>query len=277
MIDTVRHLVDNGIKWRARPPASRRDHGCMPSSPAGGMQGWWPSCTTGCAKPSAQLRAEVRSRPGRGGLAVGEGGRHRLLTPRGVSTLGRRRVAELGAGPDEEAAEVAPSEALRLVLTAPVLPQSVDQPRPGLRLEAAHAHHGQTARFPGRGPSRGRAADPAQSWPAAASSTAQPRPRRRSTHPGMHLHRVVVPLDRPPGRLLPGPAVPLQQQPGALDRVRDVKQPADQRLDSRQGPPLVRPAVRERTTPAPAPAAPPGPAPASGTPASPPRVPLSVI
>lgn len=43
----------------------------------------------------------------------------------------RDRAAELGPGPDQEAAEVPPAEALRLVPAASVLPQPVDQPRPG--------------------------------------------------------------------------------------------------------------------------------------------------
>lgn len=99
----------------------------------------------------------------------------------------------------------------------------------------------------------------------AASATDWPRPRRRSRlrgpppcfYPRPHLllpqlDRLVVPLDRPTGRLLPRPAMALQQPPGPLHRATDVEQPPDQRLHapaSTAGPP-----TRERADYAPTPA-----------------------
>jgi len=43
--------------------------------------------------------------------------------------------------------------------------------------------------------------------------------------------------------------MPLEQPPGALDRVGHMEQPADQGLDPRQRPPLVRPPVNEWPAP----------------------------
>ncbi|MBW8706972.1 hypothetical protein MBT84_45810 [Streptomyces sp. MBT84] len=96
---------------------------------------------------------------------------------------------------------------------------------------------------------------------AAASATGRPRPRRRSNHcrPPRHsyprpdlflpqLDRVVIALDRATRGLLPRPAVPPEQAPRALHRVRDVEEATDQLLDPRQGPPLVSPAVCKRST-----------------------------
>lgn len=40
----------------------------------------------------------------------------------------------------------------------------------------------------------------------------------------------------------------LEQSPRALHRVRDTEEPTDQLLDSRQGPPLISPAVCQRST-----------------------------
>lgn len=42
--------------------------------------------------------------------------------------------------------------------------------------------------------------------------------------------------------------MPLEQTPCALHRVRDAEEPTNQLLDPRQGPPLVSPAVCERST-----------------------------
>lgn len=97
-------------------------------------------------------------------------------------------------------------------------------------------------------------------WHAAASSTARPRRRRRSrrrappwcSYPRPHLllpqlHGRIIALDRPPGGLLPGPAVPLQQPPGALYGVGDVEQSADQRPDPGQRPSPIRPTVHQRS------------------------------
>lgn len=94
----------------------------------------------------------------------------------------------------------------------------------------------------------------------AASATGRPRPRRRSRLRGPplcfylrphlllpQLHCFVVTFDRSAGRLLPGPAVPLQQPPCPLHRVADVEQPPDQRLHPCQRPTLIRPPMSERT------------------------------
>lgn len=76
-----------------------------------------------------------------------------------------------------------------------------------------------------------------RTWPAAASPTDRPRPRRRSIclrpprcsyqRPDFllpHVRRVVVTLDGATVRLLPGPAVPLQQPTRSLVRVPHVEQ-----------------------------------------------------
>lgn len=78
---------------------------------------------------------------------------------------------------------------------------------------------------------------------AAASATGRPRPRRRSNHcrPPRHsyprpdlllpqLDRVVIALDRATRGLLPRPAVPPEEAPRALHRVRDVEEATDQLL-----------------------------------------------
>jgi transposase len=62
MIDAVRYLVDNGIKWRAMPSGFPPWPRVYAFFAAGGMWGWWPSCMKGCARRSAWLRAAARSR-----------------------------------------------------------------------------------------------------------------------------------------------------------------------------------------------------------------------
>ncbi|MEW2161144.1 transposase [Streptomyces sp. NPDC007189] len=94
MIDAVRYLVDNGINWRAMPSDFPPGRGCMPSSSAGGMRGWWPNCMNGYARPSAGLRAAAGAERGGRGLAVGEGGRHAHPPFAGI----RRREEDIRCG-----------------------------------------------------------------------------------------------------------------------------------------------------------------------------------
>ncbi len=69
--------------------------------------------------------------------------------------------------------------------------------------------------------------------------------RRRVHLPHAHACPVWRGAARTGGRGLG--AWTLEQLPDALDRAGDVEEPADQRLDSCQRPPLVRPALSERT------------------------------
>ncbi|WJV46199.1 transposase [Streptomyces flavofungini] len=59
----------------------------MPSSPAGGMRGWWPSCTTGCAR--AVRRAEGRDQEPSAGVVDSQSVKADAtvtLAPRGYDT-----------------------------------------------------------------------------------------------------------------------------------------------------------------------------------------------
>lgn len=97
------------------------------------------------------------------------------------------------------------------------------------------------------------------SWRAAASWRSRLRPRRPARLHGPPLtfragprlldpprDRIIVPLHRSAGRDLAGPAVTHQQLAYALDRVRQMEAPADQRLHAAQSPALVLPAMRGR-------------------------------
>jgi hypothetical protein len=58
--------------------------------------------------------------------------------------------------------------------------------------------------------------------------------------PGLpHRDRVLVALERLPDRDLAGPAMAVHQLPPPFGGVPDAEQPADQRLDPAQSPPLV--------------------------------------
>ncbi len=151
--------------------------------------------------------------------------------------------------------------ALRLDLAAPILAHRVEHPGP---LPPACSRSARPWR---PGPSSGHLPAPpalcpwVPSFSRAASSTARLGPRRRSSRhtparcsyrrPGLllpDLDRRVVAFDGPPGRLLPGPAVTLQKQPRALHCVAHMEQPTDQRLDPRQRPPLISPALDQWST-----------------------------
>ncbi|MGW1762160.1 transposase [Streptomyces mirabilis] len=63
MLDAIRYLVDNGIKWRAMPRwTSRRGTRCTRCSAAGATTPWSRSSTTGCAVGCAKGWAGMRSR-----------------------------------------------------------------------------------------------------------------------------------------------------------------------------------------------------------------------
>ncbi|MGW6909549.1 hypothetical protein [Streptomyces sp. NPDC054940] len=61
ILDAIRYLVDNGIKWRAMP-TSRRGTGYTRSFAAGVTTAWSRSSTTGCARGSARGWGGMRSR-----------------------------------------------------------------------------------------------------------------------------------------------------------------------------------------------------------------------
>ena len=78
MIDAIRYLVDNGIKWRAMPadfPGWDRVYAFFP---AGATTAWSRSSTTGCATRIREAAGrDAEPTRGRHRLAVGEGGRER--------------------------------------------------------------------------------------------------------------------------------------------------------------------------------------------------------
>lgn len=169
------------------------------------------------------------------------------------------RAAELGAGTQDQIPEVAPSEALRLVLTPVVLADRVDQTGTLAALVAGHARHRDPAGASSTNPHHRGLARPQVfprggviDCPASSSKTTQAPDAAAAVYlrPDLLLpqhNRVLVSLDRPAGGLLPAPAAPLEQQPGALHRVRDAGQAPDQGLDPSERPPLIRPAVRQRS------------------------------
>ncbi|MHC3474457.1 transposase [Streptomyces sp. 7R007] len=58
MLDAVRYVVDNGVKWANLPRTFRRIGACMPSPAAGRSRGCSLNLTTGCATASGRRRAE---------------------------------------------------------------------------------------------------------------------------------------------------------------------------------------------------------------------------
>jgi hypothetical protein len=61
MLDAVRYVADNGIKWRAPPKDFRVGRRCTGSSGAGATRACWRCGTTGCAGCAGPGRAVGRS------------------------------------------------------------------------------------------------------------------------------------------------------------------------------------------------------------------------
>lgn len=161
-------------------------------------------------------------------------------------------TAELGAGSDEQVAEVAPAEALRLVLASFVLADRVDQPGPRPWFVAGHACH--------RHPAGASTSDTYQRGPADSAPGSCARRHQRlpgfvlEDDPGTASRRGAPTRDQTSffhssssrstaRRVGCCHDQPCRRSPRALHRVGDVEESADQRLHPRQRPPLIRPAV----------------------------------
>ncbi|MFJ8669746.1 transposase [Streptomyces sp. NPDC093600] len=61
-VDAIRHIVDNGAKWRALPAVFPPWETC--SGPSGGetRPGWWPTSATSCIGGSVRTRVGALTR-----------------------------------------------------------------------------------------------------------------------------------------------------------------------------------------------------------------------
>ncbi|MEF9915659.1 hypothetical protein RJT17_37075 [Streptomyces sp. P5-A9] len=96
MVDAMRFLVDNGIKWRRCRWISPRGTGFTHSSAAGGTRAWSKSSTSDCVGRSARRPAGIRSRL-RGSSTPSRSRPPRpCLLPRAALTAGRRSTVASG-------------------------------------------------------------------------------------------------------------------------------------------------------------------------------------